>query len=96
MRVGDVADRLGWEKSRVSHLVTRMEQRGLVARDVHPSDGRATDIVITPLGRRRLLSAVRQHAADLRELFFTRMTSEESDTLRAVFERMQQRGPSRS
>src|SRR3954471_21683659 len=42
MRVGELADALGWEKSRVAHLLTRMEKRGLVARTEDGAVGRRT------------------------------------------------------
>ena len=32
LRSRDLVDRIGWEKSRISHQVTRMESRGLVER----------------------------------------------------------------
>jgi DNA-binding MarR family transcriptional regulator len=36
----------------VTHSITRLEAQGLVRREPHPSDGRATLAVITPAGRR--------------------------------------------
>src|SRR5580658_4895278 len=39
LRLGDLAARMLWSKSRLSHHVARMEQRGLVARQDCASDG---------------------------------------------------------
>lgn len=90
LRVGEIAALLGWEKSRMSHLVTRMEQCGLIARRGHSEDGRATDIVLTRLGVQTLLGAVGDHAADLHSLFFSQMTSDERAVVGAVLDRILQ------
>lgn len=88
LKVKEIADLLGWERSRVSHLVTRMENCGFVTRMDSSTDARATDIVLTPLGAKTLLGAVRSHAADLRSTFFSQMTPEEGEVIRTVFGRI--------
>jgi DNA-binding MarR family transcriptional regulator len=42
LRSKDIASGIGWEKSRVSHLVARMERRGLLARTECESDARGS------------------------------------------------------
>src|SRR5258707_888702 len=51
MRVADLAAQIGWERSRVSHHLRRMCERGLT--ELHPpaDDGRATDAWLTASGR---------------------------------------------
>ena len=88
LRVGRLAVLLGWERSRVSHLVTRLEQRGLVERRPCATDARATELRLTGAGRRALLGAVRDHAADLRDLFLDRMTASEREVMVRVFTRI--------
>lgn len=88
LQVKEIVALLGWERSRVSHLVTRMEIRGLVERREREEDARATDVVVTPLGTKTLLGAVRTHAADLRSTFFSQMTPEEAAVLRTVLSRI--------
>ncbi|MEV5413129.1 MarR family transcriptional regulator [Thermopolyspora sp. NPDC052614] len=51
LRVSDLADRLGLDKSTMSGLVDRAERRGLLARGKNPEDGRAVDVYATPAGR---------------------------------------------
>ena len=70
LRTGELAELLTWEKSRVSHQISRMESRDLVARSECSEDGRGTWITLTPDGRRATLGAMRDHAAKLREVFF--------------------------
>jgi len=69
LRVRDIAEQIGWEKSRVSHQVTRMEKRGLVRRSDCASDARGTWVELTADGRRAMLSATRGHTAAIRRYF---------------------------
>ncbi|WP_423921238.1 MarR family winged helix-turn-helix transcriptional regulator [Frigoribacterium sp. 2-23] len=69
LRVRDIAEQIGWEKSRVSHMVTRMERRGLVRRTECASDARGTWVELTSAGRRAMLTATRSHTAAIRRYF---------------------------
>src|SRR5947209_11673655 len=55
-----LADSMGWHKSRLSHHLTRMAQRGFVTRE--PGQG-ATTVVITCVGQAALDTARPVHAA---------------------------------
>jgi DNA-binding MarR family transcriptional regulator len=77
LRANELGVVLGWEKSRVSHQVSRMEKRGLVERRECDTDARGTWISMTPDGRRAVLGAMRQHAASLRQYFFDALTPDE-------------------
>ena len=46
MRMTDLATRLNWSKSRLSHQLARMQARGLVERDDCPSDARGAFAVL--------------------------------------------------
>ena len=83
LRTGELADFLTWEKSRVSHQISRMEARGLVERRECAEDGRGTWITLTADGRRATLGATREHAAKLREVFFDVLEDDEKEALRA-------------
>ncbi|HEX4444303.1 MAG TPA: MarR family transcriptional regulator [Galbitalea sp.] len=88
LRSRELSELLGWEKSRLSHQVTRMEARGLVARTECDTDARGTWIGITALGRRTTLGAMRDHALTVRRLFFDVLTDEEQAVLRTVSSRV--------
>jgi len=88
LRTGELADLLAWEKSRVSHQVTRMAARRLVERTACETDGRGTWIGITAEGRRLLLRAMRDHADAIRELFVDRLGEDEKAAIRAGSIRM--------
>ena len=68
-RVSDLANLLQWERSRVSHHLTRMERRGLIQRDECLEDGRGAFIVVTPAGRLAIEQAAPGHVAAVRRLF---------------------------
>ena len=70
LQLSDLAVRIGWERSRVSHQVLRMEARGLVERRPSSTDARATDAVLTPQGRDALHQAIPGHAALVKQMFF--------------------------
>jgi DNA-binding MarR family transcriptional regulator len=50
VRMSELADYLGLDKSTISGLVDRAEKRGLLQRAPSPADGRATDVFLTPEG----------------------------------------------
>ena len=70
LQLSDLAVRIGWERSRVSHQVLRMESRGLVERRPSSTDARATDAVLTAHGRQALRRATPGHADLVKRLFF--------------------------
>jgi DNA-binding MarR family transcriptional regulator len=50
MRMGELADTLLLSRGGATRLVARLEEAGLVAREIPPDDRRATYAVITPKG----------------------------------------------
>lgn len=88
LRAREIGALLGWEKSRLSHQVTRMTSRGLVERRDCDTDGRGTWIVLTADGSRAVLSAMRDHAATVRRLFFDVLTEQEKQALLSASHRI--------
>jgi DNA-binding MarR family transcriptional regulator len=87
----DLARATEWEKSRLSHHVTRMEQRGLVARQDCPDDARAAHIVLTAAGRSAVERAAPGHVAAVRRLLIDALTQEQIDALAAVGKKLRTR-----
>ena len=81
MRLFELGGALGWEKSRVSHQVTRMAERGLVTKETCASDRRGADVVITGQGRQVIEAAAPGHVAAVRELFVDRLTPAQLDAI---------------
>ena len=77
-----------WEKSRLSHQVRRMAERGLIAREPNPADGRSAMICLLPAGRRAIQDAAPQHVHNVRRDFIDLFTPAELDTFAALNERV--------
>lgn len=88
VRVGELAQALQWEKSRLSHHLARMQRRGLVAREGCPDDARGAFIVLTPHGRQAIEQAAPCHVNTVRDLVFDQLTTEQVDTLHTIAERV--------
>ncbi len=92
LRTGELAELLAWEKSRVSHQVTRMESRDLLERSECAEDGRGTWVGLTEEGRRVLNAASSDHADAIRDLFFDQLHEDEKAALgtasRRILDRM--------
>jgi DNA-binding MarR family transcriptional regulator len=74
LRIFELGQLLSWEKSRLSHHLSRMSDRGLVRREECPTDRRGAFIVITAAGRRAIEAAAPGHVAAVRRLFVDRLT----------------------
>jgi DNA-binding MarR family transcriptional regulator len=81
LRVFELAEALGWEKSRASHHVARMAERGLVKKVPCRTDRRGAFVTVTARGRRHLQAAAPGHAAAVRELFVDRLTPAQLDAV---------------
>src|SRR3954470_19598581 len=77
VRVSDLARLLKWERSRVSHHLTRMERRGLVERSECAEDGRGAFIGVTTAGRAAIEHAAPGHVAAVRRLVFDALETDE-------------------
>ena len=79
MRQQTLARVMTWDKSRLSHQLTRMQQRGLIERR-YP-DRNSVLVVLTKLGREKLESARPIHAESVRRNLLSRLTPEQVDTI---------------
>ncbi|MDT0440261.1 MULTISPECIES: MarR family winged helix-turn-helix transcriptional regulator [Streptomyces] len=83
MRVGELSESLDWDKSRVSHQLTRMEKRGFVKRTRYAVDGRRAGIGLTAEGRGAAQKAVLVHGDNIRRYFLDSLTPEQASVIRA-------------
>jgi DNA-binding MarR family transcriptional regulator len=68
LRMSQLADLANSSLSRLSHLVKRLEERGLVHREPDPADGRFTIATLTDQGLQTLADAAPGHVAHVRSL----------------------------
>lgn len=72
---------LEWEKSRLSHQLRRMEERGLVSRHMCTEDGRSLVIRVTDSGRELARDARRIHDQAVRRYVRDVLTDEQLKAL---------------
>ena len=87
-RSGDLAADLGWDRSRLSHLLKRMEAKGMVTRALSDTDGRGQDIVLTDAGWHEIRNAAPGHVTFVREAIFDALSKEEQDQLESMLTRI--------
>jgi DNA-binding MarR family transcriptional regulator len=79
MRQQELAIVMGWEKSRLSHQLSRMQKRKLIER--RAADSRATLIVLTKTGREKLAFALPVRAESVRRHLLSRLSAEQIETI---------------
>lgn len=86
LRSSHLADAIGWERSRLSHHLGRMEKRGLIRREAAAGDNRGAEAVLTDEGRDALRRSSVPHFHAIRELFVDALTPEQLAAARDVAE----------
>ena len=77
MRMTDMAARISWSKSRLSHQLSRMEARGLVSRSTCPTDARGALAVLTPAGLEAIKAAAPGHVESIRQHLFGQLSPDQ-------------------
>ena len=90
MPARDLCRALGWEKSRVSHQLRRMQKDGLISREPNPGDARSTLVCLRRAGRDAIEKAAPKHVQDVRRSFIDLLTPAELDMLATLNERVLQ------
>ncbi|MGH3751139.1 MAG: MarR family winged helix-turn-helix transcriptional regulator [Pseudonocardiaceae bacterium] len=88
MRPVDLARQVDWDRSRLSHQITRMQERGLVRREECCTDARGAFVVLTDHGRKVIESAAPGHVRSVRHFFLDLLQPGEIDTLISIFDRV--------
>jgi DNA-binding MarR family transcriptional regulator len=77
MRMSDLAESVVNSRSRLTHTVGRLENRGYVRREASPDDRRGVLCVMTDEGFATLEVAARSHVTGVRENLLDQMTREQ-------------------
>src|SRR5262245_41966420 len=88
IRLSELAAWMLWSKSRLSHHITRMQQRGLVDREECPGDARGSMLTLTPAGLRAVRDAAPRHVASVRRHIIDLLTRDELAALDAMTHRV--------
>ena len=86
MRMSELADRCLSSRSRLSHAVSRLEERGWVHRQVCAEDGRGLLAVLTDEGFAALEAAAPIHVEGVRIHLFDQLTPEQVAAMRDLGE----------
>lgn len=77
LRSSELATGIGWERSRLSHHLGRMERRGLIRREECAADNRGAEVMLVPAGAEAFRGATVPHLRAIRELFVDALTPEQ-------------------
>jgi DNA-binding MarR family transcriptional regulator len=84
LRSTELAAKMGWEKSRLSHHLSRMERRNLVSRQECADDNRGAWIVHTREGEQAFQNSTVPHLMAIREYFVEALSPDEIDQMDAL------------
>lgn len=90
LRMSQLAEMVVHSRSRLTHTVRRMEERGLVRRQAHEADRRGVLCVMTDDGYAELVAAAPVHVTGVREHLFDQMTPEEVAALGSAMEKVRE------
>jgi DNA-binding MarR family transcriptional regulator len=85
IRMAALADLSGISRSRLTHLVSRMEKRGLLERCSASDDGRGIVCAMTQEGHRQLVAAAPRHVKSVRDNLIDLLDHDELMTLASAF-----------
>jgi DNA-binding MarR family transcriptional regulator len=91
IRMSELADYLGLDKSTISGLVDRAQKRGLLQRAPDPADGRAVDVFLTTDGIHLAETGASEIAQSLAPMT-GRLTTADKRRLTALLERLLEHG----
>src|SRR3954471_2320931 len=86
LRMSELAERSLSSRSRLSHAVARLEERGWVRRQVCESDGRGAHAVLTDDGFAALEAAAPVHVEGVRTHLFDQLSPQQVENMRDIGE----------
>ncbi|WP_259391602.1 MarR family winged helix-turn-helix transcriptional regulator [Paenibacillus sp. 1011MAR3C5] len=90
LRQHELAISMDWDKSRLSHHLTRMEKRGLVLRKPLDTD-RGVQVIITSAGKSALDEALPIVSNSIRKHFLDLLTDQDIESITKLSERTKKR-----
>jgi DNA-binding MarR family transcriptional regulator len=90
-RMSDLAALTSASPSRLSHVASRLERAGFLARQRCPGRGRSTNAVLTDAGHAKVVAAAPAHVVAVREYFIDALSPEQLGTLADIAGQVRQR-----
>lgn len=91
LRSSELAEQIDWERSRLSHHLRRMEQRGLIRREECAEDNRGARVIITSFGKDSFRESSVPHLQEIQRIFVETLEPEQLGQLAAITERLRAR-----
>jgi len=88
LKMNEVAEAIVHSTGGTTRLIDRLEEAGLVERQLCPSDRRAIHVAITPQGNERLDQALQVHMEYLEEHVSSRLSCDERGALTALLAKL--------
>lgn len=86
VNLNQLARELGWEISRMSHQISRMEENGLVNKRRNAEDSRCFDVSISTKGRKLAQSAIPLQSKEINHCFSNVLTRQQMESLIEISE----------
>ncbi|MBC7441545.1 MAG: MarR family transcriptional regulator [Ramlibacter sp.] len=84
----DLASRTNSSLSRLSHVIARLEQQGLLTRAPSPSDGRASIATLTDAGWAKVVASAPGHVEEVRAVVFDSLSARQVSQLSDICGRL--------
>jgi DNA-binding MarR family transcriptional regulator len=88
LRMTALASQTNSTLARLSHVVSRLEERGFVHREPCPQDRRATNVVLTSTGRAKVVATAPGHVATVRQCVIGPLTTRDVVDLDRIMDRI--------
>jgi DNA-binding MarR family transcriptional regulator len=90
LRSSELAASIDWERSRLSHHLGRMEQRGLIRRHSCAVDSRGAEVALTDNGARMFRGATAPHMRSIKKHFADALTPQQFEALSGVLQALRE------
>jgi DNA-binding MarR family transcriptional regulator len=84
LRMSELAMMANGSQSRLSHLISRLEERGWVRRERVGEDGRGYVAVLTDAGFEKVRTTAPGHVEEVRQLIFDQLSPEQIEALDGI------------
>jgi len=85
-RITALAEYMQWSQSRLSHQISRMEERGMVDREQAEADGRGAYVALTKSGLKAIAAATPTHMRGVQDHMIGLLTSAQLESLGDIAE----------
>lgn len=89
LRSSELAEAISWDRSRLSHHLSRLETRGLIERTPHAKDSRGAVLHITGTGLAAVRLASGPHLRSIKHLFADALSDEQIRSLIEIVEALE-------